>query len=217
VAISLSTLGTPKVVGFPTATGTVSGWAAAGGYNGADGGLFWSGVTNTRPYGGISGSYDSHSTMYMVGVFLGASGQPKTAPATLNVSNANNVASFSPVLGQQFFIGNGRTGTNALQSFNVPAGASKLYLGFSESWGFQYYGNYPGFYNDNGGAITVDVEALKSPSLATPPATTTTPTSLAAGDEVNIAAINPPDLQLPSGTILADASKPPGRTHRTLG
>jgi hypothetical protein len=246
LAVTLSTLGTPKVVDFPTATGTVSGWAAAGGYNGADGGSYWSGVTNTRPFGGISGSYDSHATMYMVGVFLGSSGQPKTAPATLNVSNANNVGSFSPVLGQQFFIGNGRTGTNALQTFTVPAGATKLYLGFSESWGFQYYGNYPGFYGDNGGAITVDVEGSKLPSLMSTSAPTSAPTTQAAGSDVNIAAINPstalttgrssaatnsavsnpssssfaqPKMapRLPNGTILVDRSKGLVGTDHPLG
>src|SRR4051812_43952243 len=36
--IDLSNLGNPTVVDFPTVTGTVSGWAAAGGYNGPDGG-----------------------------------------------------------------------------------------------------------------------------------------------------------------------------------
>jgi choice-of-anchor C domain-containing protein len=46
-----------------------------------------------------------------------------------------------------------------LQAFNVPARATRLYLGFAESWGFGNPNLYPGFYSDNGGTLTVAVEA----------------------------------------------------------
>lgn len=43
--ISLAALGNPAKLTFPTVTGAVSGWAARGGYNGADGGPSWGGKT----------------------------------------------------------------------------------------------------------------------------------------------------------------------------
>ena len=66
----------------------------------------------------------------------GPSGQPAAPPPTLNVTNANSNTSFSPLIGQQFFIGDGRPASNALQTFNVPRSATTLYLGFAESFGF---------------------------------------------------------------------------------
>src|SRR5205823_1115043 len=96
-------------VDFPAVSGLVSGWAAAGGYNGPDGGPYWGGVTIVPAWKGISGIRDDHATMFLVGVFLGPNGQPAHAPPSLNVSGANSVASSSPLLGQQFFVGDGRT------------------------------------------------------------------------------------------------------------
>ena len=119
--VDLSTLGNPAVLDFPSVTGTVSGWAAAGGYNGPDGGPSWGGVTNVPAWRGISGIQDAHATMFLVGVFLGPNGQPAQAPATPNVTGANGVASSSPLIGQQFFIGDGRTASQFLQTINVPA------------------------------------------------------------------------------------------------
>ena len=164
--ISLSALGSAKVIDFPTVTGTVSGWAAQGHYNGPDGGTAWGGVTNVRAWKGISGIQDNNRTMFLVGVFLGPNGQPATAPPTLNVTNANSIASFSPLMGQQFFIGDGRTSSQALQTFNVPAGATRLFLGFAESYGFGNPNLLPGFYSDNGGALAVDVESITPTSLS---------------------------------------------------
>lgn len=163
-AITLSTLGNPSILTFPTVIGRVSGWAGTGGYNGADGGPNWGGVTNVPSWRGISGIQNNKGTMFLVGVFLGPTGQPTTAPATPNVTNANALTSFSPVIGQQFYIGDGRTATQVLQTFNVPKGASKLYLGFAEVWGFGNSKLLPGYYNDNAGVLTVDVQA-KSGSI----------------------------------------------------
>ena len=157
--ITLASLDNPTVLEFPTVTGTVSGWAAAGGFNGPNGGPYWGGVTNVPAYGGISGIEDSHATMFLVGVFLGPNGQPQTAPASLDVSNANSAASTSPLIGQQFFIGNGQTKMKTLQEFDVPAGATSLYLGFAENFEFSHHDRLPGFYTDNGGKLSVDVEA----------------------------------------------------------
>ncbi len=184
VKINLSALGSPRMVDFPTVTGTVSGWAAAGGYNGPDGGGYWGGVTNVPAHGGISGIEDDKATMFLVGVFLGPDGQPASPPPTLNVTSANSVESFSPLVGQQFFIGDGHTSAYALQKFVVPAGATSLFLGFAENYQFAYPSRPPGYYGDNGGTLTVDVEAA-SP-LPTQTALTTSVTSVPLGQPVTL-------------------------------
>ena len=163
VKVDLSALGNPQALDFPAVSGSVI--AVVGGsnpYNGPDGGPFWGGVTNVPAYGGISGVADDTSTMFLVGVFLGSSGQPAAPPPTLNVTNANSNTSFSPLIGQQFFIGDGQPASNALQTFNVPRGATTLYLGFADSFGFV---TLPGYYGDDGGSLSVDVEAAPATEM----------------------------------------------------
>ena len=167
--LTSAALGNPQALNFPTVGGTVSGWAAAGGYNGPDGGPFWGGVTNVPAYGGISGIEDDDATMFLVGVFLGPNGQPSNPPSTLNVTDANTVASFSPLIGQQFFIGDGRISSQDLQTFKVPAGATRLFLGFTENYQFFDPDRLPGYYGDNGGSLTVDVEGIPSLRVPCPP------------------------------------------------
>jgi hypothetical protein len=150
--IELSRLQNPKRISFSNISGTVSGWAARGGYTGPDGGRNWGGSTLIPAWRGISGA--RHDT-----VFLGPNGQPASAPPTLNLSNGNFSASSSPVLGQQFFVGDGKTGSGTLQVFYVPAGATRLYLGFAEGLEFRK-NRLPGFYNDNGGVISATVNGL---------------------------------------------------------
>ena len=190
VELKLSSLGNPQVLVFPAVSGTVSGWAAEGGFNGPDGGPYWGGVTNVPEYGGISGLEDDQATMFLVGVFLGPSGQPATPPATLNVTNANNIASFSPLIGQQFFIGDGRISTQDLQKFNVPTGATRLFLGFTENYQFSHPDRLPGYYGDNGGSLTVDVEGVPNMTVALPTLTALTASTASAvsGQSVTFAA-----------------------------
>jgi hypothetical protein len=157
--IELSRLQNPKRISFSNISGTVSGWAARGGYTGPDGGRNWGGSTLIPAWRGISGARHDTATMYLVGVFLGPNGQPASAPPTLNLSNGNFSASSSPVLGQQFFVGDGKTGSGTLQVFYVPAGATRLYLGFAEGLEFRK-NRLPGFYNDNGGVISATVNGL---------------------------------------------------------
>ena len=89
--------------------------------------------------------------MYLVGVFLDNTEPSDPAPAPLDVTSADNTAVFAPVLRQVFFIGDGLTATGVVQRFDVPAGATRLFLGFADA--FTFLGN-PGFYNDNAGALT---------------------------------------------------------------
>jgi len=70
------------------------------------------------------------------------------------------------MLGQVFFIGDGLTGTDAVnvgsgstQTFQVPTTATRLFLGFVDS--FNNFsttgGGSPGAYGDNTGALSVNI------------------------------------------------------------
>lgn len=79
----------------------------------------------------------------LIGVFLG-NGAPNgnPAPATLDFGSlGTSFLMLSPLLQQAFFIGDGLTGTGTgtLQSFVAPAGATRLFLGTMD--GFGWYNN----------------------------------------------------------------------------
>ena len=86
----------------------------------------------------------------LIGVFLDNSQPDSTpAPATLDFSTAlsRDFTTLSPLLKQAFFIGDGLTSGAVLQQFNVPLGATRLYLGTMDGFGW---------FNNNG-AFIVDV------------------------------------------------------------
>jgi hypothetical protein len=107
---------------------------------------------------------------YLVGVFIGPGGPSGPAPASLTYTSATtDLASYSPLLDQVFFIGDGLTGdgTGSDQVFYVPTGATQLYLGISDTC--TYVGNYPSCYDDNSGtysnaSYTVATAGPTSPS-----------------------------------------------------
>ena len=82
----------------------------------------------------------------LVGVFLDNS-QPDSsaAPTSLDFTGNTNFTTLSPALKQVFFIGDGLTGTGsgATQQFIVPAGATRLFLGTSD--GFGWFNNVGSF------------------------------------------------------------------------
>ena len=91
----------------------------------------------------------------LLGVFLGDdSPTGAVTPASLSFESGLDFASVAPEIGQIFFIGDGLTSdTNAglfdgePQAFNVPAGATRLFLGTCDG---------TGWYN-NSGSFTVDI------------------------------------------------------------
>jgi hypothetical protein len=118
--------------------------------------LLGNGTTNVQSSGGISGGI-APAQMFLVGVFLDSSTPPAgTAPDRLNYSSGSlgfSEASYSPLLNQSFFIGDGLTGTGSgtTQQFLVPEGADTLVLGFLDSGFFQ---GAPSFYGDNPGSLS---------------------------------------------------------------
>jgi hypothetical protein len=108
---------------------------------------------------------------YLVGVFVGAGGPSGNAPAALDFTGGGIGTSFtslSPLLDQVFFIGDGLTGhgSGSMQNFNVPVGATELYLGISDACG---YNGSPGCYSDNLNSFTVTANAAGTPSAVPEP------------------------------------------------
>ncbi len=115
--------------------------------------------TNLGPLNNLSGIVGPGG-MFLVGVFT-QEALPGSPPPTLNFNTLGiNFTTIAPQLGQLFFIGNGRTGTNVLQSFQIPVGATRLTLGIADGNGFS---GQPCCYQDNTGALTVTFEVEGAP------------------------------------------------------
>lgn len=156
----------PLYLTFSSVTGSVQCFSSAA-PNGPDGGTEAGGTTNLTSHRDISGIQHSNRTMFLVGVFRDSSpGSPSgPAPSSLSYSDPENFLTAAPLLNQIFFIGDGRTDdTNEIQTFLVPAGATRLFLGFAD--GFAFTGS-PGFYDDNSGSLTADFafSPIPEPSL----------------------------------------------------
>lgn len=146
---------------FPNMTGSVSynSLYASQYSNGPDGLNTGPGGTNTLKStvidsaNGIAGISKTNTIMFLVGVFLG-SGAPSnnTGAAANNYDDGNTRLNFNPVIGQTFFIGDGRTTGGATQRFYVPTGATRLYLGFADG---NTFAGAPSYYGDNGGNFSV--------------------------------------------------------------
>ena len=129
---------------------------------GADGASYNTTHMAGSPDGNYNGLQNGIQTLTapqnaLIGVFLtNAAPNTQTPPATalsyttstLNQANYTNVQ-----LQQPFFIGNGQTGSGVTQSFIVPPGATRLYLGVFDGW-----------YNaDNSGSLSVS--AVQQPQV----------------------------------------------------
>ncbi len=140
--------GAHRVVRIPKATGLVNPIAGSAGDNGPGGDRV--GPTDVTSYGGISGIVHRRNGMFLTGVFL-ADGPPRRpAPARLDFTRGERRRSLTPRIAQTFLVGSekGRT-------IRVPAGATRLYLGFAD--GYLYVGP-PGWYGNNGGELSVTVD-----------------------------------------------------------
>jgi hypothetical protein len=146
------------VLTFSSVTGSVSCCSGGGGtFNAPDGGLLASGTTDITSFNGIAGIIHTNRTMFLVGVFLDNTEPSDPAPARLSFSDPEDFTDLSPALGQVFFIGDGLTDTGGtVQRFHVPAGATRLFLGFADAINFGNPTSPPGFYSDNVGSLTAE-------------------------------------------------------------
>lgn len=120
--------------------------------------------SNTTSVGGLSG-ISAPNAGYLVGVFETNAEPVDPAPLSLNFSViGTNFTSLSPALNQVFFIGDGLTGdgTGAQQQFQIPAGATRLFLGLADAPG---YSGSPGGYGDNTGQFTATFAIVPEPSM----------------------------------------------------
>ena len=110
---------------------------------------------------GISGPTHVHLNA-LAGVFLGPTDPTGAAPAQLA---GTTFSSISPGLDQIFFIGDGLTGDGTglgdAQTFYVPAGATRLYLGVTDEGG-----NY-----DNHGTIFATITSSEEVTAVPEPST----------------------------------------------
>ena len=148
--------GKARVVTFPGVAGAVTYHfdhppkGAAG--RGANGGV--SNPTNITSWQGISGIVDKKNTMFLVGVFLGDARPTGPAPPRLDFTDNEDFKVLAPRIGQTFFVGAGKA------SYRVPAGATRLFLGFAKAWNPQTTVNFrgaPSFYDVNRGSLQATV------------------------------------------------------------
>jgi len=135
--------------------------------NGPDGGSLFQ-RTEVRSYGGNSGVIHRERTMFLVGVFLDDTEPPDPAPPTLDFSPTGITDTFpalAPQLRQVFFVGDGLTGAGCIQQFIVPTGATRLFLGFADSWDFSTgtITGYPGWYDDDDGFLQATFSITQGP------------------------------------------------------
>jgi hypothetical protein len=153
--------GVPIVAGAKllfSATGSASADPSSVPFSGPDG-LTGQGFTNETSYNGIATVIAPWESL--VGVFLDAN-QPNlsTTPSSLDFGPGGNVAgginylTLTPDLKQVFFIGDGLTDTAIQQQVTIPIGATRLYLGFLDSSGW----------NNNAGQFDVSVAETPEPA-----------------------------------------------------
>jgi hypothetical protein len=112
-------------------------------------------------FGGIS-SYTGPQGP-LVGVFLSDAVPSASPPPGLDFSPAGlgiDFASITPLLGQVFYIGDGKTAGGEFQEFIAPAGATRLFLGIPDGFGF---GGAPGAYDDNDGSYRIRIGVNEVP------------------------------------------------------
>ena len=125
-------------------------------YNGPAGDSGEYGGTQIESERGISGMEFKGTGMFLTGVFVGDD-EPNGAPERLAYESIDGVGDrVEPVLGQTFYVGDGRLpGSDTLREFVPPEGATRLFLGFVD--GALYQGE-PGFYGNNAGELQVVVD-----------------------------------------------------------
>lgn len=142
--------------------------------NGPDGGPYASGDTDVTSFGGISGLVHSGKTMFLAGVFVNDNEPSDPAPARLVYDDITDGSSnYSPELNQTFFIGDGQGDAlpftdigGVTQKFFIPAGATRLYLGFVDAYEFGNPTDPPGYYNDNVGQLDGRAIFIPAPGVA---------------------------------------------------
>ena len=126
------------------------------------------GDSSLASFGGISG-YLAATQGALAGVFLSDAIPNGSPPSTLNFTNTGLGTDFltlSPDIGQVFYIGNGQTSASIFQTFIAPAGATRLFFGIPDGFGFV---GLPGAYDDNDGSYSIRVGVDEDPVVGETP------------------------------------------------
>lgn len=173
--VSISVTG-GDVITFNPITGLVDCCTSSVGNSGPDGldNLIGGQNTDINGANGRSGIFAAGRQLFLAGVFVdGGAGGTATELSFGTVGGVSyNDASYSHDLFQTFFIGDGLTGDNtlntiagAVQSFIAPTGATELILGIADAGAFT--GN-PAFYGDNDGSYSVTYQINGDPMTPVP-------------------------------------------------
>jgi hypothetical protein len=123
--------------------------------------------SNLTSLDGISGYIGPQGPL--TGVFLDNSiPSSGLAPPTIDFSPGGvgiDFTTLSPSLRQVFYIGDGVDSLSNFQTFIAPAGATRLFLGIPDGFGF---GGAPGAYDDNDGAYRVRIGVNEIPTVPEP-------------------------------------------------
>ena len=103
---------------------------------------------------GLAGPSLPTRTHYLAGVLLDDTEPADPAPSALSIPGID-FASLSPGLRQIFFVGDGFSASDGGfgQTFTIPDGATRLYLGLLD----RQQADQPGWYGDNSGSLSVTV------------------------------------------------------------
>lgn len=168
----------PAVAGETITIGSITGEiGCCGGLDSyPDGGT--ASTINISSSGSLSGFVGPYSVP-LTGVFTTSAPPSGAPPATLSYTAADmQDASYSPLLNQVFFIGDGYTGNDigsssqsgTQQVFNVPVGATQFFLGIEDACSFNgspsCYGDNPGSFTVNGQLNNVPLSSAPEPGVA---------------------------------------------------
>jgi len=122
--------------------------------------------SNLSSLDGISGYIGPQGPL--AGVFLDDNIPLGAAPGTLDFTLAGLGIDFlmlTPELGQVFYIGDGITSGGDFQQFTTPTGATRLFLGIPDGFGFV---GAPGAYDDNDGSYRITIGINEIPTIPEP-------------------------------------------------
>lgn len=194
---------------------------------GPDGGPLEVNIASSSGISGVIDSTPGKAAMALMAVFLNDSEPADPAPARLNFTNNHNFGDLYPLLRQMFYVGDGVTDSGTVQSFHVPAGATRVFFGIADGALFL---TGPRDYGDNTGSFSlgagfgsvafqragVAVVSSGSPTLVGDPVTFTATVSRVTGSGVPSGSVSFADDSGPLGTVGLDANGQAAVTTSTL-
>ena len=159
--------GSGLVLSFSSVTGSVSSGAFNFGPDGEGPTTFG---TNMDSFQGLSG-VRADTSFLLFAAFLDTNSPTGASPADLDFRASGLTPDFlnlAPAIGQIFYVGDGRTGTGGagtVQTFQVPVGATRLFLGIADGQfdGTNVFGA-PTNYHDNAGSFTANFDIVPEPT-----------------------------------------------------